>query len=332
MTTATDTTLAGLLRDILTHPHDDTPRLVYADRLDELAGSAACGRCGGDGSLIGDPECESCSGAGRVADPDSEYNDGTMDCPDCDRIDCPACGGTGSVSNGLAERAEFVRVQVEIAHHEIAAGHRLADHCCCVPCVCSKPLRDRERELWTAAHARKWGLGDGWRRTVHATSLGTGTLPAAFVSRGFVAELRCDLRTFAGGECGRCQDQPGWAFTAGSRLRRCPDCSGTGRTPGLAAAIFASQPVTVVRLTCRRPHYNGYGYGWFNADRDRPSSGVPEAAEIPADIWHKMPPVGVSKIVDGRFKAHATKQDADLALSLGAIAYGRGLAGLGPLP
>ncbi len=42
----TDPTELHLLRGIVAHPHEDTPRLMYADWLDEHAGRP-CGNCGG---------------------------------------------------------------------------------------------------------------------------------------------------------------------------------------------------------------------------------------------------------------------------------------------
>jgi uncharacterized protein (TIGR02996 family) len=53
-----------------------------------------CGRCEGDGTLIGDPRCDYCHGDGRVQDPDDDER-AVIDCDHCDRIDCPACTGTG---------------------------------------------------------------------------------------------------------------------------------------------------------------------------------------------------------------------------------------------
>jgi uncharacterized protein (TIGR02996 family) len=78
--------------------------LAAANHVRSLAPTthrAACPRCEGKGTLIGDPGCGSCQGDGRVADPDSEYVDGTMDCPDCDRIDCPDCDGGWVTRRGL---------------------------------------------------------------------------------------------------------------------------------------------------------------------------------------------------------------------------------------
>jgi uncharacterized protein (TIGR02996 family) len=84
------TDAAALLAMIRAHPDDDAPRLVYADWLDEKAGERDCGSCLGSGHFP--------MKGGRV-----HY----------DR--CLSCKGSGRISNSYAERAEFIRVQVELA-------------------------------------------------------------------------------------------------------------------------------------------------------------------------------------------------------------------------
>lgn len=92
-------------------PDDSLPRLAFADWLEEnVTPDRDCEECDGQGSLIGDPNCYHCHGAGRVGDPDSDYSDGTTDCLDCDRVDCPTCSGTGRISDGRAELADALRM------------------------------------------------------------------------------------------------------------------------------------------------------------------------------------------------------------------------------
>lgn len=84
-----------LRRAVCAGPLSDAPRLVYADWLDEHAGSVACGACSGwrhPGKVPHDPNVRN-----------SVW------------LDCPACSGTGTASDGRREYAEFVRVQVELA-------------------------------------------------------------------------------------------------------------------------------------------------------------------------------------------------------------------------
>jgi len=76
---------AAFMANIRDKPADDVPRLVYADWLDEHAGSAECPR------LM------------------------TAVCPRLNGRPCPTCNGRGRVSNGFAELAEFIRLQCERA-------------------------------------------------------------------------------------------------------------------------------------------------------------------------------------------------------------------------
>jgi uncharacterized protein (TIGR02996 family) len=82
MVAATCDTEAALLRAILLDPADDTPRLVYADWLEETAEQAECPTCDGCGEVDGGPH--------------------DRDGP------CPNCTGSGRVSDGRRERAEFI--------------------------------------------------------------------------------------------------------------------------------------------------------------------------------------------------------------------------------
>lgn len=89
--TDTDATTddTALLRSILGNPADDTARLVYADWLDENDGAREC-CCVASGYAFGD----TCGNR---------------------------CLRTGLIRNGFAERAEFIRVQVEIARIDAGA-------------------------------------------------------------------------------------------------------------------------------------------------------------------------------------------------------------------
>lgn len=83
----------ALLAAVRDRPEDDTPRLVYADWLDDHA--TASGQCG------------ACDGHGLIDDVGRGSSEGTT---------CEACRGFGGwKGNGYRERAEFIRVQVELA-------------------------------------------------------------------------------------------------------------------------------------------------------------------------------------------------------------------------
>lgn len=82
----------ALLQAILAEPKEDTPRLVYADWLDENAGTVEC------------PKCKGRTTSGFTGASGKQYISW-----------CDHCSGSGRVPDGRAARAEFIRVQVELA-------------------------------------------------------------------------------------------------------------------------------------------------------------------------------------------------------------------------
>jgi uncharacterized protein (TIGR02996 family) len=177
--------------------------------------------------------------------------------------------------HGQPERAEFIRVQCELA--------RDIDRCHCECINCNDPagrqtvcaFRRRERELWNASRLNgaphPWfpksvapKVRSNWLSSVDEpvmTVYPEGQKIEMRLARGFVAEVRLACEAFAGGPCGRCyrgirtwEDRP---------PTDCPTCSGTGRTPGIAGPLFAAQPVEVVRLD-RSPTRasDRFGDGW----------------------------------------------------------------------
>lgn len=118
-------------------PDDDAPRLAYAGWLTTREAMVECHHCGG----------------GR---------EGEWCYPSDDDGRCLTCSGTGRVSNGLADRAEFIRVQIELNRLLIEPEPARYLECSTCnarrhgrqhtngPCRCEpslKDLRRREREL-----------------------------------------------------------------------------------------------------------------------------------------------------------------------------------------
>lgn len=97
--TTLDTTGEALLAAIRATPGEDLPRLVYADWLDERAQEM---------------ECDVCKGAKGRRNPSGGYQEFSGSYPTWGT--CSRCSGAGRVSNGFAERAEFVRLQCQLAH------------------------------------------------------------------------------------------------------------------------------------------------------------------------------------------------------------------------
>jgi uncharacterized protein (TIGR02996 family) len=92
VTASTDET--ALLATIAANPEDDTSRLVYADWLDENADARV--------------PCPTCNGKGESAYVIGAFGPFPNGCPRCD-------SGTVPADTSRQERAEFVRVQCEIA-------------------------------------------------------------------------------------------------------------------------------------------------------------------------------------------------------------------------
>lgn len=332
------TDLDAILRAVLADPHDDTPRLVYADVLDDLAGVVACPACGG----IGWTTREKAGGSYAAESP--------WLIPDFATVGCPRCGGardrrgSGSVSNGLAERAEFVRVHVELARMVPPMG---LDR--------SAPVGlfgERERRF------HKWGKGSAWGRRRESLekraadlwlSLGPGAFhdgtgfsaricvpfgehrqPYGLVCRGFVSEIRTGLSQFVGGggECGRCGGNgllerhrgPG-PGGASPMYDDCIPCSGTGRVGLDLAAVFAAHPITRV-ATDREPtaasHPSGaWHWTWAGNDAD-------SRVGLPRKLMAALSASGIARVFDSR--------DAAMdGLSLACVNLGRAAAGLDPL-
>ena len=78
-------------------------------------------------------------------------------------------------------------------------------------------------------------------------------------ARGFVAEVRCTLAAWCGGECPRCDGdgRVGRHWDPASDTMRggitCPTCKGDKALPGIGGPLLAAQPVVAVRVTDVEP-------------------------------------------------------------------------------
>ncbi len=158
-------------------------------------------------------------------------------------------------AGGYSPRAEFIRVQVELA-----AVNARND---------GLPLRDypgsdftrrldlerRERELFKA-HFRGW-FGDRWA-LMNLSSEREDALafypetPHAFVDRGFISGISCTLADWCGGECPVCRNRRGRTVPP-----VCPACNNAERTTGIGPAVVAAHPVELVTLTDRELNSRG---------------------------------------------------------------------------
>lgn len=178
--------------------------------------------------------------------------------------------------HGEPERAEFIRVQCEIAGLNPAV----------LEIVESTPERDweadeysraaelrrRERELFIASKAGggEWvfppppGIDYRFLPRDRDESVDRPHISTCLYRRGFVESVACPLLAWVGGPCGRCggRGRIGQHWDPASDTMRggtrCPECCRPGReqgaTPGIAAAVVAACPGLVeVRATDREP-------------------------------------------------------------------------------
>jgi len=249
--------------------------------------------------------------------------------------------------NGGGERAEFVRVQCELAR---------------IPWVTdSNPrllaLRARERELWNAQTpagdwlvlpGRPFGEAHYCLPTDHMASANPreGGLPVFVVRRGFVDEVRCTLASFIGAPCDTCRGSgtvPSGLSAGQYAEETCPVCEGERNTPGLAAALAA--PLTAVVLDREPTRYSVTGtrgpaefsssetHFWITSvdwQADGRQNWLP--AEFRPFLGGYVRDCGPAPRHDAIGHYFADAAAAKVALGLAAVAFARSLVGLPPLP
>jgi uncharacterized protein (TIGR02996 family) len=199
-------------------------------------------------------------------------------------------------------RGEFVRVQCELAATSMRACAYESEYgsmfgtCGCRRCV----LRRRERELLLSpppgcaySRAESWtpaALRSG------AVACEVSTQPPTFRSlrsgvawgfrRGLVGSVTMTCQQFLGGPCGRCGGTGRVSYDDGWNCPdMCPDCRGTGRVEGVAAALFVAAPVTEVRLSDRGPDSISDGrLAWWYTDPDWHRPGLHQHHWLPVEL------------------------------------------------
>jgi uncharacterized protein (TIGR02996 family) len=228
--------------------------------------------------------------------------------------------------HGEGERAEFIRVQCELAEMHTE------EDCGCSDCRKRQALRRREQDLLL----HLWGIGQltqglpGVQFLTHrdnerllAMSVKGRLLQLQF-RRGFVEVVSCTLADWCGGMCTKCGGNGELGLNG--QIVICPVCHGTGRVGGHGPAVVMTQPIRKVRLTDKFPeqhsHVGGVNYSWysmgFNDDR----------ATIPVEVLDCLkggrPGLSAHRI------AYDTEANAQVALSAGLVIWARGRAGLPP--
>lgn len=245
--------LESFLPAILANPPDDLPRLVLCDWLEAKAGYDTCHVCNGVGEI--EPPARR---HGRYLKPTT----------------CPECAGTGSVSNGYAERAEFIRTQIEIA--QIEGRQRSVGPVLSRAAVLTTVAKDLLRANWSA-----WGP-KGATYCLNFNGPGPGAFGVGF-SRGFVSEVAGTLALWTGRNCG-CTN---WGRDASNWSRpmlghpNCQDCKGDGVIPGIGPAVVAAHPIEKLTFTDKTADQIGEEFCWVRwRDGLRYDAGV-----IPLDLY-----------------------------------------------
>ena len=297
----------AMVAAIIANPADDVPRLAYADYLDEHD----------------QPEVEEC----RVC-ANGPPNEG--DSPDPRDAKCEKCGGAGYFyrPGPLAVRAEFIRVQCEIARLEqLPASKGVRKLAATVagffpPDVVRRAvepkelasLRERESLLLRCAAPLRW-VPSGvavFHPTMSSRDLFVND--GIRFERGFIAEVHVPtLSKWTG--CEYCQWRRSVQDPPLSELAY-HDCKGIG-PDGIGSAICAVNPVELVRVGDREPWETPTGWSWWSED-----SGDSTEDVLPREIFALLDGWSHS---DSDYKQYSSRADAIAALSRALIAWARGV-------
>jgi uncharacterized protein (TIGR02996 family) len=247
--------------------------------------------------------------------------------------------------HGEGDRAEFIRLGCFLSHNPkppgcegVSRGQKCDDPECPWVVYCKKETR--YRKLLAGPHHEWITPPIGWK-SVWGTPVGSKTLEIGWVNltperfgtasftfaKGFVAGVRLTAAAFLGGPCGNCGPEPSYE----GDVNPCPDCSGSGRTPGVAGALFRSQPVEAVRLTDREPlELPSTNWKWYDETGRSGRTGVHTESNLPTSLWGLLGGFAETAVdwVAGA-KWYPSRDAAHDALSAAACRLGRTLAGVG---
>lgn len=222
---------------------------------------------------------------------------------------------------GEAERAEFIRVQCELAKHpepiyakEQHDTSESPSHWCdyCRWQEKTYSLSRRERQIWEANKCLWWGEREAIHYLGHEREDADGQYPESpktFASRGFIECVSGPFSALAGGECGRCNSRA----NAINPHPGCPDCV-SGLVAGILPELVRSNPVAEVVLTDREPYASSEGeHWWIHAG---PWSDNPNT--IPGDIWRLMATGELGRLTADTFP---TADAAKAALSAALLTW-----------
>ena len=170
------------LQRIIAEPNNDQHRLNYAAWLEVQA-------------KANQVKCERCEGMKKVV---VLYADETQTCED-QFAECPDCNGTGTVPNPeLMERAEFIRVQVELARdysdwpndNGAAKDSRHRDLMNRESVLLAKYPQLRPKCVVCDGSANEAGTGEGWAGWSGPCSYCNGTGHIGELHRGFLRSVK----------------------------------------------------------------------------------------------------------------------------------------------
>lgn len=260
----------ALLRAILLNPGDDLARIVLADWLEEHAGTQTCPECGGS----------------------EQDNTGEKW--------CSRCGGTGVASDGRADRAEFIRVQIAIEETKRRAMWVPTE-----PMLERHPIESLQMLFQVNNHDRESKLDALRRRATEMQSTPGcrwwgdygpgGEYVVTEWTRGFASSVAMTLASFE----------------------------------RHAEAIFRLQPVETVRLTDKsRFRYDGSNLRvWYRESGD-PLETHAEQSRLPDHVFDALGSFVEGGHREGRWKTYDGDAAANAALSAALVLIGRTRAGL----
>jgi uncharacterized protein (TIGR02996 family) len=179
----------ALLRTIIANPDEDTPRLVYADWLEERAGTVECDACNGVGQRDIRGYIEFSGGFDKVGR-------------------CGVCKGSGRVSNGFRERAEFIRVQCRIAEiNREAMSEEDCEHPACEICKERRQLLLRESVI-LKGDSDSGGWIDWGQPAIPLLRLTQPYQEVIAFSRGFIDTVSCTLADWLANGKVICREHP----------------------------------------------------------------------------------------------------------------------------
>jgi hypothetical protein len=300
-------TESALIEACRLHPEEDTPRLMYADWLDENAGLVACGDCAGRGFV---KKYLDVIGADKFVVPDDFGYEGVP----LKKVACPHCSGSCTVTDDKAAKAELIRVQVALAkiqprkcHLHCKAegppGPVWCTNCCHDPKCCNCDLAEERWPLTQQQNALidahpHWRpvcpVCEGEKLVCEKQNGGwacvdcSGDGHIGTFTRGFIEELPVQWEWVA--QCPDCTEGR-WRNGSDGVCRTCDADLRTQPIPyeptEWAKSVVASHPLVRLSLIGKEPHEwanSGSGiWHWYHSRQT-----INDPTSIPTMIYKRL--------------------------------------------